>query len=73
MAVADRAGLPVAIGIASALPHEVRLVEKTLDNAFLRQPPEYVLGDKAYDSAELDQRMRRERGIELVAPHRSNR
>jgi transposase InsO family protein len=32
MAIADRSGLPVAIGIASASPHEVTLVEETIDS-----------------------------------------
>jgi len=73
MAIADRAGLPVAIGIASASPHEVTHVEETLDNAFLAQAPDALIGDRAYDSDGLDERLRSERGIELIAPHRSNR
>ena len=32
MAVADGAGFPVAISVGSASPHEVKLVEKTLDD-----------------------------------------
>jgi transposase len=31
-----------------------------------------LIGDRAYDSDPLDERLRR-RGIELIAPHRSNR
>jgi hypothetical protein len=31
------------------------------------------LGDRAYDSDGLDERLRQERGIELIARHRSNR
>jgi transposase len=73
MAIADCAGLPVAIGTASASPHEVTLVEETLDNAFLAQAPDCLIGDRAYDSDGLDERLRSERGIELIAPHRSNR
>jgi transposase len=34
MAIAERAGLPVAIRTASASPHDVRLVEATLDAHF---------------------------------------
>jgi hypothetical protein len=30
MAVADRNGLPVAVSVESATPHEVKLVESTL-------------------------------------------
>lgn len=73
MAIADRAGLPVSVWIASASPHEVTLVEETLDQSLIKQSPEKLIGDKAYDSDELDARLRKERGIELIAPNRSNR
>ena len=73
MAIADRAGLPVACGIASASPHEVTLVEETIDNGFLEYAPDRLIGDKAYDSNRLDERLREERGIELIAPHLSTR
>lgn len=72
MVIADRAGLPIAVWIASASPHEVTLVEPTLDQALVA-PPAKLIGDKAYDSDELDKRLRERRGIELIAPHRSNR
>lgn len=32
-----------------------------------------MIGDKAYDSDALDARLRAERGIELIAPHRAGR
>jgi transposase len=73
MAIADSAGLPVAVWIASASPHEVTLVEETLDQVLVGASPEKLIGDKAYDSDELDARLRKERGIELIAPNRSNR
>ncbi len=73
MAIADRSGLPIAIGITSASPHEVTLVEKTIDSRFLAAAPERLIGDRAYDSDGLDERLRQERGIELIARHRSNR
>ena len=73
MAIADRSGLPVAIGIASASPHEVTLVEETIDNGFLAATPARLIGDRAYDSDGLDGRLMEERGIELIAAHRSNR
>ena len=50
MAIADRSGLPVAIRIASASPHEVTLVEETIDHGFLAAAPERLIGDRAYDS-----------------------
>ncbi len=73
MAIADAAGLPVAVGIASASPHEVTLVEETLDNAFVAEALHRLIGDKAYDSDPLDQRLLEERGIEMISPNRSNR
>jgi transposase len=73
MAIADRSGLPVAAGIASASPHEVTLVEETIDNGFLEHAPDRLIGDRAYDSNALDERLRLERGIELIAPHLSSR
>ncbi len=57
MAIADRSGLPVAMGIASASPHEVTLVEETIDHAFLAAAPERLIGDRAYDSDGLDERL----------------
>jgi transposase len=73
MAVADGASLPVALSTFSASPHEVTLVEPTLDAAFVAEAPHRLIGDKAYDSDPLDQRLLEERQIELIAPHRRNR
>ena len=73
MATADRHGLPIACRIASASPAEVTLVDETLDAGFLEHAPERLIGDKAYDSDGLDQRLAKERGIEMIAPKRSNR
>jgi transposase len=73
MAIADGAGLPIAVGIASASPHEVTLVEETIDRRFLAVTPDRLIGDRAYDSDGLDERLREEHAMELIAPHRSNR
>jgi transposase len=72
MVVADNASLPLAIHAASASPHEVTLVGETLLQSFITEPPERLIGDKAYDSDSLDAELA-ERGIELIAPHKSNR
>ena len=72
MAVADRHGLPLAVHTASASPHEVTLVHHTLVERFTDETPERLIGDKAYDSDPLDEELR-ERDVELIAPHRSNR
>jgi transposase len=72
MAIADRTGLPVALSVASASPHEVTLVEPTLARVVTRQRPQRLIGDRAYDSDPLDARLRA-RGITMIAPHRASR
>ena len=72
MAVADGAGFPLAISVGSASPHEVKLVEDTLDKRFIEEMPERLIGDKAYDSDPLDERLQQQ-GVQLIAPHKSNR
>src|SRR5277367_3611561 len=58
MAIADGHGFPLAVYVASASPHETKLVEPTLDQRFLAETPERMIGDRAYDSDPLDQRIR---------------
>jgi transposase len=70
MAIVDSHGLPVSVCIESASPHEVTLVEKTIDSCFVAERPRRIIGDKAYDSDKLDRRLLEERGIEMIAPHR---
>ena len=72
MVVADNASLPLAIHAAPASPHEVTLVGETLVRSFTAGQPERLIGDKAYDSDPLDAELA-EGGIELIAPHKSNR
>ena len=72
MAIADRSGFPVALYLSSAAPNEVTLVERTLEACFTAAQPTRLIGDKAYDSDPLDERLR-VRGIELIAPHRAKR
>lgn len=73
MVIADGHGLPIAAGIASASPHEVTLAEATIDQIVLDHAPKRLIGDRAYDSDPLDERLRTERGIEMIARHRSGR
>src|ERR1700674_3315017 len=54
----------------SASPHETKLVETTLEQRFLRETPERMIGDRAYDSDPLDQRIQQRYGVQLIAPHR---
>ena len=73
MAVSDASGFPVAAHIESASPHEVKLVEDTLDQSFIKKPLQKLIGDKAYDSDGLDQKLMEDSGIDMIAPHRKNR
>src|SRR5207302_2680163 len=54
MAISDGHGFPVACDLASASPHETKLVEGTLQHRFTRTWPERMIGDTAYDSDPLD-------------------
>ena len=73
MAISDRSGLPVSIVLAAANPHEVRLVETTITQRFTRKVPRILIGDRAYDSDQLDGFLRERFGVRLVAPHKLNR
>jgi transposase len=73
MAVADHAGLPVAVSIASGSRHDVSLVDDVLDEAFLEELPPKLIADKGFDSAPLAERLERERDIELIAPKRGGK
>ena len=73
MAIADRHGLPIAVRVTSASPNESTLVEDTLGQRHVSALPERLIGDRAYDSDRLDQRLRDEHGVELIAPNRRRR
>lgn len=72
MAVSDAAGTCLALHVASASPHEVKLVQQTLAARHVESKPEKLIGDKAYDSDPLDVELAVQ-GIDMIAPHRSNR
>ena len=72
MAMADRHGLPFAIGIASGQRHEAPLVKPTLRSRFVKALPERLIGDMAYDSDKLDAELA-ELGIEMIAPNKRTR
>ena len=69
MAVADRDGFPIAVYIAGGDRHDSVLTEGTLDAAFVDYR---LIADKAWDCRALQQRLKEERGIDLIAPKRSN-
>ena len=72
MAIADAAGLPLAVYTDSASPHEIRLVEATIDATVTLGLPRRLIGDRAYDCDPLDEKLAAD-DIELIAPHKSNR
>jgi transposase len=81
MVVVDGRGVPLGNYLHSASPAEVKLAETTLATIRVgrrhhagrpRQKPLRVITDKAYDSDPLRERLR-QRGIELICPHKRNR
>ena len=71
-AVAASSGSPLAVSVASASPHEVKLVEQTLEWRFVEEKPKRLIGDRAYDSDPLDAQLGC-RSIEMIMPHRRRR
>jgi transposase len=51
----------------------VKLVAQTLEQRFVAEVPERLIGDKAYDSDKLDGQMLAEFATEVIAPHRKGR
>ena len=72
MAIVDRHGLPLSVSTHAANHHEVRLVQLCFDFYMIEAEPETLIGDRAYDSDPLDEELR-QHGIDMIAPHRSNR
>jgi transposase len=73
MGIADRHGLPLALRAESASPAEVKLVAATLEERFVAEVPERLIGDKAYDSDRLDEELLQNFGTEMIAPNKVNR
>ena len=72
MAATDAGGPVLSVKIQSASPHEVKLVEKVLEERFIEPLPEKLIGVKAYDSDPLDEALQQQ-AIDIIAPHRRNR
>ena len=80
MVVTSGEGIPLGIQLASASPHEVTLIESTLERVAVPRPgrgrprknPTRLIYDKAADSDPLRKRLKR-RGIDLICPHKTNR
>ena len=73
MGIADGHGLPLALRTESASPAEVKLVAQTLEERFVAEVPERLIGDKAYDSDRLDEQLMQNFGTEMIAPNKQNR
>ena len=54
-------------------PRTIRTWWKRFWGSFLDGLPARLIGDRAYDSDTLDQRLKEEYDIELIAPHRGQR
>jgi transposase len=72
MVVVDGQGLPLGKQLASASPHESKLIESTLDQSYGVEKIQRLIYDKAADSNALRQRMA-DRGIDLIAPENRSR
>jgi len=70
--IVDRKGVPLALSIDSAGVGETSMVQQTLGFAESDAQPQRLIGDKGYDSDALDRTLA-DLGIEMIAPHRSNR
>jgi transposase len=73
MICSDGQGIPLAVMTETASRHEVKLVEPLLENMTLQnRQPLRLIYDKAADSDPLRTRLK-ERGIDLICPHKINR
>ena len=74
MVLVDGAGVPLGVYLSAANLAECQLAEATLAEVAKpqRQKLRRIIADRGYDSRVLHDRMAK-RGIELLAPHLSNR
>ena len=73
MAIPDAEGLPFATHVKSVSSCEVRLVGDTIESSFTEYAPDKLIGDKAFDSNKLGDRLFEKRGVEIIVPHRKGR
>jgi len=72
MVVVDGQGVPLGKQLASASPHETKLIEATLDRSFAPEKVQRLIYDRAADSNALRQQLA-DRGIDLIAPENPRR
>jgi hypothetical protein len=68
MVIADASGLPLAVYTDSANPHELTLVQATINEVATVGQPKRIVGDRAYDSDPLDKTLAAQ-GIERIVHH----
>ena len=73
MALVDADGLPTSVIIAPGNRHDVSLVDETLDAAFVKNLSSKLIADKAFDSTKLQENLRKERDVDLIAPKRGGK
>lgn len=71
-AIVDRHGLTLAVSTHAANHHKVTLVQLCFEFYMIEAKPEYLIGDNTCDCDPLDADLRKD-GIEMIAPHKSNR
>lgn len=79
MVVADGAGVPLGVQLASASPHEVTLIESSLEKVSVprrrgrpRKKPDRLIYDRAADCDALRARLKQRR-IDLICPNPGNK
>src|SRR5258708_10234191 len=66
MAIADGHGFPLAVYVASASPHETKLVEPTLDQRFLAEAPQRMIAVRAYHADHLTHLIQHRAALQLI-------
>jgi hypothetical protein len=72
MATVDRHGLPLTVTTHAAHDHEVTVIQLTFGFYMIEARPGNLVGDRAYDSDQLDEQIPSE-CTEMIAAHRGNR
>jgi transposase len=80
MVLVDGQGIPLGVLLSPANRAEAQLAEETLAQVAVpragvgrpKQKPVRIVADRGYDSRQLWERLK-QRGIQLIVPHRKNR
>lgn len=72
VAIVDSNSMPIAAIVASANPHEIKLIDEIIRDLPDIKNPKILVGDRAYDSDKHDDKLSKI-DIKLIAPHRKNR